>query len=101
MKFNLPYIEYRNKQNNYCFCFQSLLFFHAYTITPASLMEETVFFLFYSSSIFFSFLILFSPIISGMVMLKSSRTHSNKFESGNTDEFTVEAVNIGELKKIK
>ncbi|KAL4225451.1 Lipoxygenase y domain-containing protein 1 [Mactra antiquata] len=38
---------------------------------------------------------------TGVVLLKSSRTHSNKFEGGNTDEFLVEAVNIGELKKIK
>ena len=37
----------------------------------------------------------------GVVSLKSSLTHSNKFESGNMDEFLVEAVNIGELKKIK
>jgi len=38
---------------------------------------------------------------TGMVPLKSSRTHSNKFETGNTDEFLVEAVNIGDLKKIR
>ncbi|XP_053384453.1 lipoxygenase homology domain-containing protein 1-like isoform X6 [Mercenaria mercenaria] len=38
---------------------------------------------------------------TGVVLLKSSRTHTNKFENGNTDEFLVEAVNIGELKKIK
>lgn len=38
---------------------------------------------------------------TGVVLLKSSRTHTNKFENGNTDEFLVEAVNIGELRKIK
>ncbi|WAR01120.1 LOXH1-like protein, partial [Mya arenaria] len=32
---------------------------------------------------------------TGTVLLKSSKTHSNKFEGGNMDEFLVEAVNIG------
>ena len=47
------------------------------------------------------FIELIFPIFSGVIPLKSSLTHSNKFESGNTDEFLVECVNIGELKKIK
>lgn len=33
-------------------------------------------------------------------MLKHSKTNSNKFESGQTDEFVVEAVDIGDLTKI-
>lgn len=37
----------------------------------------------------------------GKILLKSSKTHKNKFEAGQTDEFVVEAVNIGELMKIK
>lgn len=39
--------------------------------------------------------------ISGTVQLKASRTHLNKFERNQMDEFFVEAVNIGELRKIK
>ncbi|XP_033751254.1 lipoxygenase homology domain-containing protein 1-like isoform X2 [Pecten maximus] len=35
------------------------------------------------------------------IFLKSSMTNKNKFEGGQTDKFLVEAVNIGELKKIK
>ncbi|OXB78277.1 UNVERIFIED_CONTAM: hypothetical protein H355_004727 [Colinus virginianus] len=38
---------------------------------------------------------------SGMVGLKSSKLHRNKFERGKLDEFTVECVDIGELRKIK
>lgn len=38
---------------------------------------------------------------SDKMFLKSSLTNKNKFESGKTDEFRLEAVNIGELKKIK
>ena len=40
-------------------------------------------------------------LFTGIVQLKSSMTHTNKFEGGNLDEFLVEVVNIGELKKIK
>nr|XP_032809632.1 lipoxygenase homology domain-containing protein 1-like [Petromyzon marinus] len=38
---------------------------------------------------------------TGKVNLKSSKTNKNKFERGQTDEFTLEAVDIGALKKIK
>ena len=33
--------------------------------------------------------------------MKSSKTNKNKFERNQTDEFVVEAVDIGELRKIK
>lgn len=33
--------------------------------------------------------------------LKASKTNKNKFERGQDDVFTVEAVDIGPLKKIK
>ena len=36
-----------------------------------------------------------------MINLKSSKTNKNKFERNKVDEFVVEAVDIGELKKIK
>jgi len=35
------------------------------------------------------------------MLLKSSKTHFNKFEKGNHDEFIVEVDNIGELKYIR
>ncbi|XP_059505870.1 lipoxygenase homology domain-containing protein 1 [Stegostoma tigrinum] len=38
---------------------------------------------------------------TGIVNLKASKTYKNKFEKGNTDEFTIEAVDIGPLKKIR
>ncbi|KAM7392648.1 hypothetical protein PAMA_007662 [Pampus argenteus] len=38
---------------------------------------------------------------TGIINLKSSKTHKNKFERGMTDEFTVEAVDIGQLKKLR
>ncbi|XP_059845764.1 lipoxygenase homology domain-containing protein 1 [Hypanus sabinus] len=38
---------------------------------------------------------------TGIVNLKASKTHKNKFEKGNIDEFTIEAVDIGALKKIR
>lgn len=38
---------------------------------------------------------------TGIINLKASKTHKNKFEKGYIDEFTVEAVNLGELKKIR
>ncbi|CAE1278375.1 unnamed protein product [Acanthosepion pharaonis] len=48
------------------------------------------------------FIILYGDIDNtGQVFLKSSLQSKNKFERGNTDEFVLEAVNIGELKKIK
>ncbi|XP_073475133.1 lipoxygenase homology domain-containing protein 1 [Aquarana catesbeiana] len=38
---------------------------------------------------------------TGLMNLKASKTNKNKFERGQTDVFTVEAVDIGPLKKIK
>ncbi|KAL5006870.1 hypothetical protein ScPMuIL_015676 [Solemya velum] len=38
---------------------------------------------------------------TGQMFLKSSKTHTNKFEKGKTDVFDLEAVNIGDLKKIR
>ncbi|CAG5986167.1 unnamed protein product [Menidia menidia] len=38
---------------------------------------------------------------TGTITLKASKTHKNKFERGMTDEFTVEAVDIGPLKKLR
>ncbi|XP_076613401.1 lipoxygenase homology domain-containing protein 1 [Chaetodon auriga] len=38
---------------------------------------------------------------TGIINLKASKTHRNKFEQGMTDEFTVEAVDIGTLKKLR
>ncbi|XP_030623777.1 lipoxygenase homology domain-containing protein 1 [Chanos chanos] len=38
---------------------------------------------------------------TGIVNLKASKTHKNKFELGMIDEFTVEAVDIGTLKRIR
>uniref|UniRef100_A0A803YK55 Lipoxygenase homology PLAT domains 1 n=1 Tax=Meleagris gallopavo TaxID=9103 RepID=A0A803YK55_MELGA len=38
---------------------------------------------------------------TGIVSLKASKLNKNKFERGKIDEFTVESVDIGDLKKIK
>ncbi|KAG7241182.1 hypothetical protein INR49_025925, partial [Caranx melampygus] len=38
---------------------------------------------------------------TGIINLKASKTHKNKFERGMTDEFIVEAVDIGPLKKLR
>ncbi|XP_032531612.1 lipoxygenase homology domain-containing protein 1 [Chiroxiphia lanceolata] len=38
---------------------------------------------------------------TGTVSLKASKINKNKFERGKVDEFTVESVDIGDLKKIK
>ncbi|KAM9307093.1 lipoxygenase homology domain-containing protein 1 [Pholidichthys leucotaenia] len=38
---------------------------------------------------------------TGIINLKSSKTHKNKFERGMIDEFTVEAVDLGPLKKLR
>lgn len=43
--------------------------------------------------------VMYSP--TGIINLKASKTHKNKFERGMTDEFTVEAVDIGPLKKLR
>ncbi|KAK4811323.1 hypothetical protein QYF61_024459 [Mycteria americana] len=38
---------------------------------------------------------------TGIASLKASKINKNKFERGKVDEFTVESVDIGDLKKIK
>ncbi|XP_063067192.1 lipoxygenase homology domain-containing protein 1-like [Engraulis encrasicolus] len=38
---------------------------------------------------------------TGIIKLKASKTHKNKFEVGMIDEFTVEAVDLGQLKKLR
>ncbi|XP_068609216.1 lipoxygenase homology domain-containing protein 1 [Brachionichthys hirsutus] len=38
---------------------------------------------------------------TGIINLKASKTHRNKFERGMIDEFTVEAVDIGPLKQLR
>lgn len=37
---------------------------------------------------------------TGKILLKTSKSHKNKFEGGQTDEFIIEAIDIGPLKKI-
>lgn len=39
--------------------------------------------------------------VSGIINLKASKNHSNKFELGMIEEFTIEAVDIGKLKRIR
>ncbi|XP_072045883.1 lipoxygenase homology domain-containing protein 1-like [Amphiura filiformis] len=38
---------------------------------------------------------------TGKQFLKSSKTNKNKFETGQTDEFEVEAIEVGDITKIK
>ncbi|MED6285501.1 hypothetical protein CHARACLAT_029959, partial [Characodon lateralis] len=38
---------------------------------------------------------------TGIITLKASKTHRNKFERGMIDEFTVEAVDLGPLSKLR
>ena len=38
---------------------------------------------------------------TGTVLLKSSKTNRNKFERNQMDEFVVEAVDIGDINKLK
>ncbi|GLD72495.1 lipoxygenase homology domain-containing protein 1 [Lates japonicus] len=38
---------------------------------------------------------------TGIINLKASKTHKNKFERGMIDEFTVESVDMGPLKKLR
>ncbi|XP_076139289.1 lipoxygenase homology domain-containing protein 1-like [Alosa pseudoharengus] len=38
---------------------------------------------------------------TGIINLKASKTHKNKFEAGMIDEFTVEAVDLGRLKRLR
>uniref|UniRef100_A0A3Q1FQV9 Lipoxygenase homology PLAT domains 1a n=1 Tax=Acanthochromis polyacanthus TaxID=80966 RepID=A0A3Q1FQV9_9TELE len=47
------------------------------------------------------FMTLYGTKDDTIINLKASKTHKNKFERGMTDEFTVEAVDIGPLKKLR
>lgn len=38
---------------------------------------------------------------TGVVPLESSSTHVNKFENGQTDVFTCDAVDLGDLRSCK
>ena len=38
---------------------------------------------------------------TGQNFLKSSKTNKDKFERGKTDEFVIEAVQIGDIQKIR
>ncbi len=38
---------------------------------------------------------------TGLINLKASKSHKNKFEKGLIDEFIVEAVDLGELQKLR
>ena len=38
---------------------------------------------------------------TGLLPLKASKTHRDKFERNQCDEFVIEAVDLGELRKIK
>ena len=46
-------------------------------------------------------LYVFNCFITGKVQLKTSKSHRDKFERNQTDIFSVEAVDIGALKKIR
>lgn len=51
-----------------------------------------------------AFLGFFSLILmnwTGLINLKASKSHKNKFEKGMIDEFIVEAVDLGELQKLR
>ena len=39
--------------------------------------------------------------LTGKQFLKKSKTHKDKFERGNTDEFDLETGNVGEIEKIR
>lgn len=63
-----------------------------------------VYFLLKLFILYLRFSILLPPFgveLVGPIHLKASRTHLNKFERNQVDEFFVEAVNIGELRRIK
>ncbi len=38
---------------------------------------------------------------TGIIPLKQSKTHRDKFERNQTDEFVVEAIEIGDIQKIR
>lgn len=46
-------------------------------------------------------IILFIILITGIVPLRTSKTHKDPFERGHTDVFEIEAIDIGEPTKIK
>lgn len=54
-----------------------------------------------STNFFLLFFLWFCIKSTGIINLKASKTHKNKFEQGFIDEFIVEAVNLGELKRIR
>lgn len=39
--------------------------------------------------------------LTGIINLKACKTYKNKFEQGMINEFTVEAVDLGELEKLR
>uniref|UniRef100_A0A3B3XW86 PLAT domain-containing protein n=1 Tax=Poecilia mexicana TaxID=48701 RepID=A0A3B3XW86_9TELE len=47
------------------------------------------------------FMTLFGTKDDTIITLKASKTHRNKFERGMIDEFTVEAVDLGPLRKLR
>uniref|UniRef100_A0A3Q3AH36 Lipoxygenase homology PLAT domains 1a n=1 Tax=Kryptolebias marmoratus TaxID=37003 RepID=A0A3Q3AH36_KRYMA len=47
------------------------------------------------------FMTLYGTKDDTIITLKASKTHRNKFERGMTDEFIVEAVDLGPLKKLR
>ena len=48
-----------------------------------------------------SYQVLYKCFFIGTLQLKTSKTHRDKFERGNCDEFVITAVDLGELRKIK
>lgn len=40
-------------------------------------------------------------VLAGLIKLKACKHYKNKFEQGMINEFTVEAVDLGELKKLR
>lgn len=39
--------------------------------------------------------------LTGIINLKACKNYKNKFEQGMINEFTVEAVNLGDLEKLR
>lgn len=52
-----------------------------------------------SRIVYIYFLLL--PIQTGVIDLKTSKTNRDKFERNQTDLFTAEAIDLGNLSKIK
>lgn len=40
-------------------------------------------------------------LVTGIINLKACKNYKNKFEQGMINEFTVEAVDLGELEKLR